>query len=117
DMYDLDAHVDKIKAVYVKRRDVMLKTMEEEFPEGLVFTHPEGGLFTWVELPSNLNAKELMPKCLDKNVAYVAGGGFFPNGGRENTFRLNYSNMPEEKIIEGIKNIAAVLKEAMGVEA
>ena len=117
DMYDLDAHVDKIKAVYVKRRDVMLKTMEEEFPEGLVFTHPEGGLFTWVELPSNLNAKELMPKCLDKNVAYVAGGGFFPNGGRENTFRLNYSNMPEEKIIEGIKNIAAVLKEAMGVDA
>lgn len=117
DVYNLDEHVDKIKSVYVKRRDVMLKTMEEEFPEGVKFTHPEGGLFTWVEIPSHLNAKELMPKCIEKNVAYVAGGAFFPNGGRENTFRLNYSNMPEEKIVEGIKKIAEVLKEAIGETA
>ncbi|MDR0879659.1 MAG: PLP-dependent aminotransferase family protein [Clostridioides sp.] len=116
DMYDLDAHVDKIKAVYVKRRDVMLKTMEEQFPEGVQFTHPEGGLFTWVILPKELNAKELMVKCLEKDVAYVAGGGFFPNGGFENTFRLNYSCMPEEKIVKGITSIGEVLKEAMGVK-
>lgn len=117
DKFNLDEHVDKIKSVYVKRRDVMLKTMEEEFPEGVKFTHPEGGLFTWVEIPKHLNAKELMPKCIEKNVAYVAGGAFFPNGGRENTFRLNYSNMPEEKIVEGIKKIAEVLKEAIGETA
>ncbi len=113
DMYSLDEHVESIKEVYVKRRDVMLKTMQDEFPEGIKFTHPEGGLFTWVELPSHLNAREILPKCLEKNVAYVAGGGFFPNGGRENTFRLNYSNMPEDKIKIGIKCIGEVLKEAM----
>lgn len=113
DMYSLDKHVESIKEVYVKRRDVMLKTMQDEFPEGIEFTHPEGGLFTWVELPSHLNAREILPKCLEKNVAYVAGGGFFPNGGRENTFRLNYSNMPEDKIKLGIKSIGEVLKEAV----
>jgi 2-aminoadipate transaminase len=113
DMYSLDEHVESIKEVYVKRRDVMLKTMQDEFPEGIKFTHPEGGLFTWVELPSHLNAREILLKCLEKNVAYVAGGGFFPNGGRENTFRLNYSNMPEDKIKIGIKSIGEVLKESM----
>ncbi|MBU5308672.1 PLP-dependent aminotransferase family protein [Clostridioides mangenotii] len=116
DMYSLDDHINNIKNVYVKRRDVMLKTMKEEFPEGVKFTHPEGGLFTWVEIPDHLNTRDLLHKCLEKNVAYVAGGGFFPNGGVSNAFRLNYSNMPEEKIIKGIKSIAEVLKEALQLE-
>lgn len=119
DVYDLDGHVEKIKSVYSKRRDLMLKTMDETFPEGIEYTYPEGGLFTWVELPAHLDAREIMKKCLEKNVAYVPGGSFFPNGGKENSFRLNYSNMPDEKIVEGIKRLAEVLKDALaqGVNA
>ena len=107
---DLDAHVEKIKAVYVKRRDAMLKTMEETFPKEVKFTHPEGGLFTWCVLPEYMDAKVIAPQCLEKNVAYVPGGSFFPNGGKENHFRLNYSCKPEEKIVVGITKIAEGLK-------
>lgn len=110
DMYNLDDHVAKIKEVYKKRRDVMLKTMEAEFPEGVEFTHPDGGLFTWVVLPEYINAKDMAKQCLEEKVAYVPGGSFFPNGGHENTFRLNYSCMPEDKIELGIKRIAEVIK-------
>ena len=113
DMYDLDEHVNKIKACYVKRRDVMLKAMEEEFPEGVEFTRPQGGLFTWVTLPENIDAGEMAKKCLQKNVAYVPGASFYPNGGVYNTCRLNYSNMPEDKIIEGIRRMGEVLREEL----
>ena len=114
DMFDLDAHVEKIKALYGKRRTLMYDSMKEYFPEGVTFTYPEGGLFTWVTLPENMDAKEIMPKVLEKNVAYVPGGPFYPNGGNANHFRLNYSNMPEDRIVEGIKRLGAVLKEEMG---
>ena len=113
DMYDLDAHVAKIKELYKKRRDLMCDSMKEYFPEGITFTYPEGGLFTWVTLPEGMDAKELMPKVLVKNVAYVPGGPFYPHGGNANHFRLNYSNMPEERIVEGIKRLAEVLKEEL----
>ena len=113
EMYDLDAHVKKIKECYVKRRDVMLKTMEEEFPKGVEFTHPQGGLFTWVTLPEGIDAGEMAKKCLEKNVAYVPGASFYPNGGVFNTCRLNYSNMPEDKIVEGIKRMGEVLREEL----
>lgn len=113
EVYDLDAHVEKIKTVYKKRRDLMLSTIKEYFPEGIEYTHPEGGLFTWIELPSHLDARKIMEKCLENNVAYVPGGSFFPNGGKENTFRLNYSNMPDEKIVEGVKRLAEALNEAL----
>jgi len=111
ELYNLDEHVNKIKEVYLRRRDLMLNTMKEEFPEGIEYTHPEGGLFTWVELPKHLDSRVIMKDCLKHNVAYVPGGSFFPNGGKENCFRLNYSNMPEDRIVEGIKRLGNVLKQ------
>ena len=54
DNYDLDKHVEEIKALYKKRRDLILKTMEEEFPEGVEWTHPQGGLFLWVTVPEGI---------------------------------------------------------------
>lgn len=110
DTYDLDAHVEKIKAVYKKRRDVMMDVLEKEFPEGVSWTHPEGGLFTWLVLPEEVNARELLKVCLEEKVAFVPGGAFFPNGGNENTLRLNYSNMSEEKIEIGMKRLAVAIK-------
>lgn len=108
--YDIDAHIEKIREVYKKRRNIMLKIMEDEFPEGVTFTRPKGGLFAWVELPSQISARHLLEQCLKYNVAFVPGGSFFPNGGKENTLRINFSNMPEDRIEKGIKCIAEVLK-------
>ena len=111
EIYDIDEHIEELKKVYRNRRDLMLNTMKEEFPESVTYTHPEGGLFTWVVLPENINARDLAKKAIAKNVAFVPGGSFFPNNPRENTFRMNYSNMDEERIVEGIKRLGEVLRE------
>lgn len=110
DKYDFDGHIEGLKQVYGKRRDRIVEAMKDKFSEGVDFTCPEGGLFTWVELPSHINAREVLEKCLENNVAFVPGGAFYANKAKENTFRLNYSNMPEEKIVEGICRLAEVLK-------
>lgn len=113
DMFDLDAHVAKIREVYGKRRQIMLDTMEKTFPEGVKWTHPDGGLFLWVTLPENLKAQDVYMKALEKNVAFVPGDTFFPNGGVYNCFRMNYSCMPEDKIVQGITALAETIKELM----
>lgn len=111
--YSIDDHIAKIIELYRGRRDLMMKTIEEEFPKEAIYTYPEGGLFTWVVLPEYMNARELAVTALEQNVAYVPGGSFYPNGGNENTFRLNYSNMDDERIVEGIKRLGKVLKDAI----
>ena len=116
DLYNLDNHVKKINEVYARHRDLMLETMKEEFPEGVEYTYPEGGLFIWVELPKHLDSRIIMKDCLANNVAYVPGRSFFPNGGTENCFRLNYSNMSDDRIVEGIKRIGLVLRKYMAVK-
>ena len=111
DMFDLDAHVNTIRECYRKRRAVMLETLAKELPEPCTFTRPDGGLFAWVVLPEYMDAKDLQMKCLEKKVAFVPGGSFFPNGGHDNTLRLNYSCMPEDKIVKGITALCQTIRE------
>ena len=113
EMYDLDAHVAKLVEVYGKRRDLMYNTMKEEFPPEVKFAKPTGGLFLWVELPEYMDAAVLAKEALKENVAYVPGEGFDPDGNTKNTFRMNYSNMPDDKIVEGVKRLAKVIKANM----
>lgn len=96
--YDIDKHIRKIVKVYKKHRDITIKCMEHYFPDNIEFTRPEGGLFTWIELPEEISAREILSKCLERKITFVPCGSFFPNRNRENTFRINYSNMPEDRI-------------------
>lgn len=109
ELYDIDKHIGLIRETYKRRCNLAVIAMGKAFPAEVSFTRPEGGLFSWIELPDSMNARDVLEACLAQNVAFVPGGSFFPNGGRENTFRINYSNMPDGRIIEGINIIGRVL--------
>ena len=110
---DLDQDIARLIPVYRERRDAMLEALEKEMPDGVRFTRPTGGLFLWVQLPEGVSARTLLDECLRHNVAFVPGGAFFPNGGHEETFRLNYSNMPVDRIREGIRRLASALDQLL----
>ncbi|MDY6029611.1 MAG: PLP-dependent aminotransferase family protein [Acidaminococcaceae bacterium] len=111
--YNLDEHVKKIVALYKHRRDVILKCMAEEFPEGTEWTSPEGGLFLWLTFPEGVSAVKVFKKCIDMKVAGVIGDAFYPNQKTDRSMRINFSNMPDDRIAEGIKRMARAIREAM----
>ena len=113
DTYDLDAHVKEIVELYGHRRDLILKTMEEEFPAGVEFTRPDGGLFLWVTVPEGVSARKVFDKCIEQKVAAVIGDAFYPNDKTDRSMRVNYSCMPDDKIVEGVKRMAKAIKECM----
>jgi 2-aminoadipate transaminase len=107
----LDEHARTIRAVYQERRDVMLETMAEMFPESVSWTRPSGGMFLWVVLPQWMDATELLRKALEKKVAFVPGAGFYANDAPKNTLRMNFSYSSPEIIREGIARLAGLLRE------
>lgn len=112
--YDVDSHVKELREVYGHRRDVMLEAMDEYFPEDVKVTRPQGGLFTWVTLPENVDTGKMMKeKALPRNVAFVPGAPFFPKGYPKNGFRVNFSCMPDEKIRLGVRMLGEAIKEAI----
>lgn len=108
--FDLEGHITRLQLVYRGRRDVMLDAIRKYMPGWVHTSHPRGGLFLWLTLPDEMNARELMKESLKHGVAFVPGGSFFPNGGHENTLRLNFSYSTEDTIIEGIKRLAEVIR-------
>ncbi len=109
----MKSHICMIRKVYGERREVMVKALEEHMPEGVQWTHPKGGLFLWVTLPEGMDTGEIFKDAVEARVAFVPGAPFHPQGGGENTMRLNFSNSKPELIQEGIQRLANVVKANM----
>ena len=106
----LNDHVKLIRNVYRERRDVMFDSLEEHMPPEIKWTHPKGGLFLWVTLPTTLDSKVIFDDALSKSVAFVPGAPFFTDDRGHNTMRLNFSNAKPEMINEGIGRLSEVIK-------
>jgi len=108
----LEAHIRDNVTLYKRKREVMLKALDEFMPEhpDIHWTKPEGGLFLWVTLPSTMDADKIFYQAIEEKVAYVVGTGFYTDGGGKNAFRINLSYPSEEEIVEGVKRLAKVIK-------
>lgn len=115
----LSKHIESIKLMYKKKKEVMLKALEKNMPDvkNLRWTKPQGGLFLWVTLPEYMDADEMFHEAIEQKVAYVIGSAFYHDGSVRNTFRLNFSYPSEEEIEEGIKRLGEVIKGRLRKEA
>lgn len=110
----LRQHVKRLRQVYRQRRDTMLESLEEHWPQGTSWTHPQGGLFLWARVPESINTREFLKAALGAKVAYVPGCAFYPDEeGGQHAMRLNFSNANEEMINEGIYRLGIALKEEL----
>ncbi len=109
----IDKQIPKIRKMYKKKRDIMLKALKKYFPKGTKWTKPNGGMFLWVKLPGNINSKKLFKEAIKEKVAYVHGAAFCVDGKGYNEMRLNFSNTDDDKIEIGIKRLAKIIKRRM----
>ncbi len=97
----LHPHLHSILGAYRDKMHAMLHELKT-FPEGTKYTTPEGGLFIFCTLPEGGNATASFQKAVERGVAYVPGTHFYPDGGHDDTFRLNFSNSTLEQIKTGM---------------
>lgn len=76
--YSINNHIQKIKKVYKRRRDVMLNAIAEYFPKEVKCTHPMGGLFTWVEVRDDMDAAVILKEALKKESGICSGRLILP---------------------------------------
>jgi 2-aminoadipate transaminase len=109
----IDRHVPTIRALYKHQCEVMLASLSKEM-DGLdvQWNSPVGGMFLWVRLPEGMNAVALLPKAVDKNVAFVPGAAFYAEHADPRTLRLSFVTASEEQIRIGIKALADAIREA-----
>jgi 2-aminoadipate transaminase len=108
------AHHKMICDLYRERRDTMIESIDKFFPEGTKRTFPDGGLFTWAQLPGGINTTALLEESVnnpDVKVVFVAGEGFFTEGGGKgsNCMRISFGSVSCEKIRFGIERLGNLI--------
>jgi 2-aminoadipate transaminase len=107
----LDRHVPTIRTLYKAQRDAMLTAMSREMPEDVEWNTPAGGMFLWARLPEGMNAIELLPKAVERNVAFVPGWAFYATQADARTLRLSFVTSSVAQIDIGIAALAEAIRE------
>jgi 2-aminoadipate transaminase len=108
----IDRHVPTIRALYKTQRDAMLNALEKHLAgTGVQWNTPDGGMFLWVKLPLGMNATDMLPKAVERNVAYVPGAAFYSGAAQSHTLRLSFVTASVEQIHTGIALLAQTIRE------
>ena len=104
-------HVPTIRALYKRQCHAMLEALQKEMAGlDLQWNRPDGGMFLWVRLPAGMNAVELLPLAVERNVAFVPGAAFYAEQPDPRTLRLSFVTASEEQIRSGIAALAGAVR-------
>jgi GntR family transcriptional regulator/MocR family aminotransferase len=109
----LERHAARVVREYARRRGLLLTALGRRMPEGVTWTEPQGGFSLLVTLPPALDAAALLPRALERGVAFTPGAVFFVDSGGERTLRLSFSAVRADRIDEGVRRLGEVIREAM----
>ncbi len=112
---DWRAYLSTLRAVYRRRRDIMLAALEEFLPREATWTRPQGGLFIWARLPDYIDTSDLLARALSEHVAFVPGRAAYLDGRGGSEMRLNFSGVSDADIREGVRRIGKVVSEQVAL--
>ena len=111
-------HLAELRSFYRVRRDAMQTALEEHFGELAEWNVPQGGLFFWLKLKNPLDTRALMHKALAVDVAFMPGEAFFIDPDKNPGYmRLNFSHVAPERLGEGLRRLAGVVRDAQAANS
>lgn len=110
--YDINTHIQKIKSCYRERLNFMCDKIDEHLGDVVKYVRPQGGLFVWCDLPSNIDMIKFCENTIKHNVAVVPGSAFIVNDyDKINAIRLNFTTPTIEDMDKGIEILGKVAKQ------
>lgn len=112
-------HLAQLREFYRLRRDAMQVALLEHFSDLADWEIPQGGLFFWLTLKQPLDTRTLLAPALAQNIAFMPGEPFFIDPDQHpGHLRLNFSHVAPERLSEGLRRLAEVIRVAQtGVAA
>ncbi len=107
----LDDHVAEISSILETRCNAMIEAIGEDMGASVTVSHPDGGLYLWVEMPEGTDTVPLVQKAREQGLTYLPGTSFSPSGGGRHCLRLCFGYETPERIREGIDVLTNVFAE------
>lgn len=110
--YDFDAHLENLRSIYTKKRQLLLDLMEKHLAPHITWDDFNGGLFAWCHLPKGIDMMTFVQKALEKKVCVVPGTAFLTSENEPcDAFRINFSTPTDEQLTKGIELLGETIRE------
>ncbi len=106
----LDGHIERLKGIYRRRRDLMLEALQRHMPDGTTWTRPDGGFFIWVTFPEGVDTTRMLPQARERGVEFLPGTTCYTDDQGRNALRLSFSFASDDQIDPGIRVIGEIAK-------
>jgi 2-aminoadipate transaminase len=112
-----DAGVPRAQALYASHWAALSASLSAHMPDGVTWSEPTGGMFTWVTVPSHIDVRELRAAATAAGVAYVPGKAFYVTDDGHNEMRLSFSHLDEGQLEEAGRRLGGVISEALALDS
>ncbi len=102
----MDAHLAGLRRIYADRAEALTRSLTAEFGSSISFRPPSGGMFVWARLGTDIDTRALLPKALDRGVAFVPGGEFLLDPSDRSWMRLGYATLPPRSLALAARRLA-----------
>jgi 2-aminoadipate transaminase len=111
--HDWKGQIKTYREAYRERRDAAISALEQHMPVGSTWNKPSGGFYVWLTVPEGIDTKAMLPRAITQRVAYASGTGFYADGLGSRQLRISYCYPTPERIREGVRRLANVIKDEM----
>jgi len=108
-----DEHLKSLARVGHEKRKRLVDAMRRHFPKECTWTPPDGGHAFWLTLPDGVSSETLLSEGEREGVLFTPGTAFFVGGGGSLHLRLSISRVSADRIDEGVRRLAAIVKRQM----
>ena len=87
------SHLNKIRNIYKKKRDVSANALEKYCGDKIEFSIPNGGFYHWLKINDGVENDVLRKRALQKGVGINSGNIYYVNGDDKEHLRLVFSKL------------------------
>jgi 2-aminoadipate transaminase len=102
--------VERVRKLCASRLAAVEEALVRHMPSDTRWTHPNGGMSIWLELPAGFDANELLVRARERGVVFAPGRYFYVQSPQPNTLRLGFSGLQERQIARGIAILGNILR-------
>jgi len=104
--YDLLEKLKTTLELYREKKDIMMEAFEKYLKDlDVSWVNPQGGLFSWLTFPEDINTLEMLDVGKDKGIIWIPGEAFYIDGSGKNHMRVSFCLPPKEDIVEGARRL------------
>lgn len=110
--FDYETHLERLRGIYRRKRQVLLSAMERYFKPLITWNQFEGGLFAWCTLPEGIDMLDFVKRAAERKVCVVPGTAFLTDETQPcRSFRVNFSTPTDQQLSEGVRLLGELAKE------